>query len=517
MLKRSLLYLRRKYKRSVLLLILLFVISFSLAVGVSVWGSIGAVTKEVQDRLGTSFIVKMNAGLEGPYETVKLKNGGTQNVYCGPRADRGLIEEIMQVDGVADYNAETYSIIYTEDFSPVPGGWAMAAEKYIQDWENNPEIMENRPEGELDLEDYQMWGNTARVYANSNTELYSNFRTGAFTLVDGRHIRPEDTHKALISEELAQENGLQVGDTITIGQRLGMVDGSARDNKMDSLGTIELEIVGIFHVNGYQPINRFTYENDIVYNGIMIDINTCEEYGKLYYNYIYEDYVSEIYFWNIVFFVDDPERLTEIAEEVKQLGAMDPVYFSVTEDDTMYKSTVDPLNSIRNLVAGLVAAIVVGCMVILLIVFTMWVRSRRQEVAIYLSLGFSKFRIIGQFVLEAVIVAVVALVIALPSSIPVANAVGNQMLTSAIEAAQPSQEEYSEEEILQAARSGAASELYQFDSSNYGGPNHIDFTFGLAEVLILVALELLIIVAAICKGGSFIFKLQPRQILTTLS
>ena len=59
--------------------------------------------------------------------------------------------------------------------------------------------------------------------------------------------------------------------------------------------------------------------------------------------------------------------------------------------------------------------------------------------------------------------------------------------------------------------------LYQFDSGSYGGPEHIDFTFGLAEVLILVALELLIIVAAICKGGSFIFKLQPRQILTTLS
>lgn len=55
MVKRSLLYLRRKYKRSVLLFLLLFVISFSLAVGVTVWNSIGAVTKEVQDALGTSF------------------------------------------------------------------------------------------------------------------------------------------------------------------------------------------------------------------------------------------------------------------------------------------------------------------------------------------------------------------------------------------------------------------------------------------------------------------------------
>ena len=65
--------------------------------------------------------------------------------------------------------------------------------------------------------------------------------------------------------------------------------------------------------------------------------------------------------------------------------------------------------------------------------------------------------------------------------------------------------------------SGTTDELFAYESSTYAGPEHIDFTFGLVEVLILVALELLIIVAAICKGGSFIFKLQPRQILTTLS
>ena len=192
-------------------------------------------------------------------------------------------------------------------------------------------------------------------------------------------------------------------------------------------------------------------------------------------------------------------------------------FFQISLDDTMYKSTVDPLNSIRNLVAGAVASIVVGCMVIMFIVFTMWVRSRRQEIYIYLSLGFSKAKILGQFVLETAIVATVALVIALPASIPIANAVGNRMLASTIEAAQPQVREYTDEEINNAARSGRISELFTYDSGSYGGPEHIDFTFGLIELLSLAALELLIIVVAICKGGSFIFKLQPRQILTTLS
>lgn len=55
----------------------------------------------------------------------------------------------------------------------------------------------------------------------------------------------------------------------------------------------------------------------------------------------------------------------------------------------------------------------------LLIVFTMWVRSPRQEVAICLSLGIGKVKILGQFVLEAVIVAALALAVALPVSVPV--------------------------------------------------------------------------------------------------
>ena len=73
-----------------------------------------------------------------------------------------------------------------------------------------------------------------------------------------------------------------------------------------------------------------------------------------------------------------------------------------------------------------------------------------------------------------------------------------------------------EEELDELAVSGGE-EAFALDSGTYAGPEQIDFTFGVTELLILVGLELLIIIAAICKGGSFIFKLQPRQILTTLS
>ena len=94
---------------------------------------------------------------------------------------------------------------------------------------------------------------------------------------------------------------------------------------------------------------------------------------------------------------------------------------------------------------------------------------------------------------------------------------GNQLLASIVEEAQPEAPEYTQEEIGQAAMTGTTGELFQYESSSYAGPEHIDFTFGLTKVLILAALELLVIIGAVCKGGLFIFNMTPRQILTTLS
>lgn len=208
--------------------------------------------------------------------------------------------------------------------------------------------------------------------------------------------------------------------------------------------------------------------------------------------------------------------MDEIIDHVKRMDTIDVGSYQIAADDTMYKSTVDALNAIRDLIVGVVGIIVIGCTVILLVVFTMWVGSRKKEIAVYLSLGIGKAFIVGQFILEAALVAVLAGTLSFAASQKVPHQIGSQMLASTIEAAQPQEKEYTREELHQAAMSGTMTELMAYESSDYAGPEQIDFSFRLTDFLILLLLELLIIVAAICKGGTFIFSLQPRQILTTL-
>ena len=513
--KRALLYLRRKKTRTALLFLLLFVLSLSLAVGVTVWGSVGAAVRDVEHRLGTSFIVKTRDQFPpGKLITAQLKDGNAVQRGVIPRADQELVDAIMQqVDGITAYHTEYFSWVYSNTLELIEGGWGMDYQADLDALAADPNARTGSANG-LTIDDYAINAQTTTLYGNNDSELFSYFRTGAFTLVDGRHIQPDDTGKVMVSDVLAEKNGVQLGDTITI-QLLGNMWGARDDWAVWS--ELELEIVGLFHVNGYQPINPLVYEDYICNNWFLVDMNTSRTLRDAGNQNCYIDYEEPFYYNNITFFVEDSDRLDEIIAEVESLDAVDTLYIEAIKDDTVYSATVAPLHMIQYIVLAVVLAISAGCAVVLCIVFTMWIRSRRKEVAIYLSLGFRKAKILGQFIIEAAVVAAAASVIAFAVCQPIADAIGNSMLSSAIAEAAPEEKVYTEEELYELAVGGDTTEEFALDSGTYAGPEQIEFTFGFTELLILVGLELLVIIGAVCKSGSFIFNMTPRQILTTLS
>ena len=519
MFKRAFIYLKRKYNRSILLFLLLFAISLSLSIGLSVWGSIDKVTKEVQRQLGTSFTIKipqLDSENSDYYKPVTLHNGQIEKKYCGPMLNRDLAQQVLQIDGVTDYNGELQEWVCADNIDLIPG----MGEYAYQETLNNPDRLQYKLElqerGEIGGFEWEDIGqNLTWIYGNTDSSLYDKFRTGSFELIEGRHITAADKQKVLISDELAEQNDLKIGDTIHISVRgTNIMD---YQNPKKILGELELEIVGIFHVNGYQPTGEWVQEEDITYNWLLTDEDTVEKMTKISNENFYIDDIVNFRYINMTFFVDDPARLNEIVDNVRNSDIENIKFFDISLDDTMYKSTVDPLNSIRNLITGLMLAIVVGCAIVLLIVFTMWVKSRRQEIAIYLSMGMDKASILGQMLIEAVIVAVIACVIAFPLSQPIADFAGNSMLASTIEEAQPEGEkEYSLEELRQAAYSGSMSDLFAYEGSSYSGPEQIDFSLGVPQLALLLLMELVIISGAICKGSYFLFSMEPKQIMTEL-
>lgn len=520
MLKRAFLYLRRKNKRSALLFILLFLISSSLFIALSVWNSIDAVTKEIQQQLGTSFTIKrpsLDSENSDYYKPVKLHDGQVSKAYYGPMINRDLVQQIMQIDNcIVAYNGVLQEWVCANDFELIPGMSDYAYKKTLDSSERLQYRLKLQEKGEIGSLAYQkIRRKETMICGNTNSSLYDKFRTGAFELMEGRHITADDKQKVMISDELAALNRLKIGDTIEISINNTHISNFKEPEKI--LGSICLEIIGIFHVNGYQPTGEWVHEENITYNWLLTDEDTVEKMTKVQNENFYVDFIKDFCYSNLTFFVDNPVQLDKVVEKVKNSGIENIDFFEISMDDTMYKSTVEPLKSIRNLITGMMIAIVIGCAIVLLIVFTMWVKSRKQEIAIYLSLGLGKVSILGQLLLEALIIAVIACAVAFPLSQPIANTVGNEMLAESIAEAQPeSPKEYSQEELRQASYTGSMSELFAYENSSYSGPEHIDFSLGLSEFALLVILELLIIIGAICKGGLFIFQLEPKQIMSEL-
>src|SRR5699024_7966110 len=142
-------------------------------------------------------------------------------------------------------------------------------------------------------------------------------------------------------------------------------------------------------------------------------------------------------------------------------------------------------------ITGMMVALAAGWVVVLLIVFTLWVRDRRKEIAIYISMGLEKASIVGQLLLEAVMITAIAFAVALPISQPLTDYAGNTMLASSIEAAQPDDtpKEYSLDELREAAMGQGIGKLFTYESSTYSGPEQIDFSLGAPELAALAALE----------------------------
>lgn len=96
-----------------------------------------------------------------------------------------------------------------------------------------------------------------------NSELSLKFLNGTYTLVEGRHIQPDDSYAALISKELADKNGLSVGDDIA------MYD-------LDSDSENTFTIVGIF--SGTEGMSKDAMMADeIPANQGYIDMNSYQK------------------------------------------------------------------------------------------------------------------------------------------------------------------------------------------------------------------------------------------------
>ena len=226
--------------------------------------------------------------------------------------------------------------------------------------------------------------NMGQVTAVRDSQLLDVFREEEYTLLEGRHIQPEDSFAVLLSKELTDKNGLSVGDSVTM-----------YDLDTDSENTFT--IVGIF--GGTEGMTKDAMMADgIAANQGYIDGNS---YQKMWNETTLELGSLDVY-------VDSAQRVQQVLEAIQALPQLRGKTFTYSTDTEQFDLISTPLSSLQRMMDAAVAGIAVTGAVLAALLLLLWTRGRKREVGIFLALGKGKGEILLQFFAENLLLALPA-------------------------------------------------------------------------------------------------------------
>ena len=458
--KRAFLYMFRKRGKSLILLLTLLIISTFVLTGLSILTAAEQSALSLRQSVGGS--IKLELDENSPNWTYQQGVGGVLVDYTGAPITDADIEKVMSVKGIRDYNGIGDGSVFAMDFSFIPGINFGQTRDY------------------------------SRLPSVSNSEYFNYFRRGAFQLVEGRHITPEDDHVVLISTALAERNGLKLGDTITV--QCSYDAGGYPD--------VSLKIVGIYEVT--MDDGQFNTTSTDKRNRLIIDHKAMQEIMQ-------RDSIQ--YDNGVEFFVDAPKNIDTIAAEIRKLD-LDWSCFKLTVDNTAYEAVASPLTAMQSMVTGLIIGIVIVSIGILALILNMWIKQRTHETGILLSIGVSKVKIVAQYILETLMIAIIAFGLSNFTSGTIAQGTSNLLFAQAIQNQPEVEIDLPDDGTEYLDITG---QYIPYDTSDMVTPDNVEVHVTPASLLWVTLLGIVICTAAVTLASLPVIKMQPKNILSQMS
>lgn len=376
--KRAGLYcIRQRFKTFILFFILTLIATFMLT-GIAIRDASVGATADVQTAIGGK--IELDLDTEGHMGAGQKNQWGTAYSYNGDLITQEIVDAIEKVEGVVDYNSEDTAAYYGSgvDFKYLPAALGLS---------------------------YTPYGESSAYTATLSSEKCRGFQSGKYKLVDGRHIKPDDKHTCLISKELADYNELSVGDKVKM-------------YSLDADSISEFEIIGIFDGTEGTSGNALTVD-EIPANCGYIDYATMFE--------LFGDELDG--YEQLTIFVEDPVNIQNVYDKISALPELKGKTLKLSIDTDEYHVVSTPLESLQKLVNTTIVIISIVSIGILTLLLTIWIRGRKKEIGILLSIGKSRANIILQLYAETFFVAVVSFAASIPLSFAAAEKAGAFMVS----------------------------------------------------------------------------------------
>lgn len=313
-------------------------------------------------------------------------------------------------------------------------------------------------------------------------KMDTNVLSGNLHIKEGRMVLPDDTNVCVISEELAEANGLKIGDILSFN------DYHDKENST----VVEAKIIGIYQVNQkMSPLMQGdTYRSE---NVIFTD---------LYFPQKAEGETSPL-FQRAYFKVEDVEDYETVKDRIKEVG-INWEQYDLIDNNGNSETMSSNFNNLEQISETMIVIISVASFIILILVFLFWLKNRVHEIGVFLSLGTSKMAIIAQIWSEAVIIALLSIILSLGIAPSVSQVTADYLVSQQVQQLDENAEN----------DKGKVSTEYVEPQQNVQSVN-VNITP--AMYLIDGVAVLSLITASVMVTGIVILKKNPKDILSEMS
>ena len=470
--KRALLSTIRKKGKSIILLVVIFILGNLMAGSIAVKQATTNVEETIKNKLGAE------ASVDYDWENI---NEGVDL----PQLEQKMVDDIGKLEGVKYYEYNLYSWLSSKEYESYCG----------PDCEM----------GGMDGADFEFYG----VQIPSIIDISEN----KIALSDGRVFKQEEIDEGkpviLVSTVFAEMNNFHVGDTLTFNVNTYNWEDIDEHGtpKLANTQTYAFELIGIFDASlsvkeetdtnmgmiDYSMTQRMYVPNNFI---TTVNEHAFEE-EKKYNNYDgeYEDFTSII----PTYYLKDSSQLETFKEAALKIL---PDGFKVSVSSDMYDSVAGPISFISWLATGILYISIGATILILGLVVILFLRDRRHEFGIYLSIGVKKWKIVTQVVIEVLLVGIIALTLSLFSGKELANGISQKMI---------------EQQVINSDNG-----MFYYAAGPLGGSGYVDqnevidtyevtLDFDYVVMLYLVGLGTLLVSSI--APTVYVVRLKPRKVL----
>ena len=192
--KRAFLYVARKWQQSMIVFLVLLVVCTSALVGLAILKASDTAAANLRGQFGGTFSLEIDMSNPANMQSAGSTDRYAGSYYSGDTIDNEVIDEVLKTPGIADYSAniEVVANLKSEDGQ----------------YYNLVENKQNYYSSAL--------AHVAPIQGWTSLQQCSYFANGILEITQGEMFSGGASGQAVISRELADLNGLSVGDHITL-------------------------------------------------------------------------------------------------------------------------------------------------------------------------------------------------------------------------------------------------------------------------------------------------------------